>query len=95
MLTRYESHNGSAHQTAGPADPSELQHEVAGMTFRERRGEDSGGHVFTPPRGAVLRQEVTLAIEKAILLGAIAPGQRSEVSNSLAWSSTARAEVRS
>ena len=46
------------------------------MTLGEQAREDSIGHVFTPPRGAVLRQEVTLAIEKAILLGAIAPGQR-------------------
>jgi DNA-binding GntR family transcriptional regulator len=46
------------------------------MTFRERSRDDSIGQVLTPPRGAVLRQEVSLAIEKAILLGAIAPGQR-------------------
>jgi len=46
------------------------------MAFREQAREDAVGHVFAPPRGAVLRQEVTLAIEKAILLGAIAPGQR-------------------
>ena len=35
-----------------------------------------GDQVFAPPRSGVLRQEVTLAIEKAILLGAVAPGQR-------------------
>jgi DNA-binding GntR family transcriptional regulator len=43
---------------------------------REQQDGDGLGPIFTPPRGAVLRQEVTLAIEKAILLGAIAPGQR-------------------
>jgi DNA-binding GntR family transcriptional regulator len=37
---------------------------------------ESAGSVFGPSRSGVLRQEVTLAIEKAILLGTLAPGQR-------------------
>lgn len=76
MLKRYGDHNGSAAQPRSALDPSEPRHEVTGMPFREQPREDSIGPIFTPPRGAVLRQEVTLAIEKAILLGALAPGQR-------------------
>jgi DNA-binding GntR family transcriptional regulator len=50
------------------------------------KGARSNGPVFAPPRAGVLRQEVTLAIEKAILLGAIQPGQRlveSDVANQM------------
>lgn len=83
MLRRYGSDNGLADFATGDAGvrgPSELQSEVELMALREQAreplGDDALGPVFAPPRGAVLRQEVTLAIEKAILLGAIAPGQR-------------------
>jgi DNA-binding GntR family transcriptional regulator len=76
MLRPYGSHNGSADRHGQAESPCELDHEVVAMPLRDRRSEASVGSVFTPPRGAVLRQEVTLAIEKAILLGAIAPGQR-------------------
>jgi len=79
MLRRYGAHNGLDDRAAQAGRPHGLRSEVVEMPMQNGNDGKSGvsaGPVFAPPRGAVLRQEVTLAIEKAILLGAIAPGQR-------------------
>ncbi|MCC7367173.1 MAG: GntR family transcriptional regulator [Chloroflexi bacterium] len=66
--------NGGADpRAAGLAQPSG---EVAVVSIGNGARSDTAKPVFSPTRSGVLRQEVTLAIEQAILLGAIAPGQR-------------------
>ena len=79
MRTPDQRENGSADRpgrtgalSAPPASPAILTIAPAGAPAL---GEPVRP-VFTPSRSGVLRQEVTLAIEKAILLGTIAPGQR-------------------
>src|SRR4051812_3672994 len=89
MLTPHQDQhgsNGSHGPQPGLADVWELGDEVAVVSMGDLSRGDAGKPVFSPSRSGVLRQEVTLAIEKAILLGAIAPGQRlveSDVANQM------------
>jgi DNA-binding GntR family transcriptional regulator len=89
MLTPHQDQfgaNGLQRPLSGLADVLELGDEVAAVSMGDLSRGDAGKPVFSPSRSGVLRQEVTLAIEKAILLGAIAPGQRlveSDVANQM------------
>jgi DNA-binding GntR family transcriptional regulator len=76
MLRSDGNVNGSGGHDFAPSDLTVRRGEVDGMPEHDGSGERPAGQVFAPPRAGVLRQEVTLAIEKAILLGAVAPGQR-------------------
>jgi DNA-binding GntR family transcriptional regulator len=68
--------NGSGGDDLALRDLTVRRGEVDGMPDRDGNGGRTAGQVFAPPRAGVLRQEVTLAIEQAILLGSVAPGQR-------------------
>jgi DNA-binding GntR family transcriptional regulator len=76
MLTPHGSQNGSTGHRFAAQGPGLSSLEVDTVPFDNGTGDEIGDQVFAPPRTGVLRQEVTLAIEQAILLGAVAPGQR-------------------
>src|SRR3712207_4941821 len=73
------SHTGAQETAAGtPAAPDLRAPRGGKVEMSDGIAAQDGpmGHVLGPPRANVLRQEVSLAIEKAIFLGTIAPGQR-------------------
>src|SRR5215213_8936955 len=57
-------------------EPEVPRDQVTAVASRDGTSEQTVDQVFTAPRAGLLRREVTLAIEQAILLGAVAPSQR-------------------
>jgi DNA-binding GntR family transcriptional regulator len=90
--------NGSLDRSVGPGLASPQieapRGEVAAVPGRGGSRERSVDQVFAPPRAGVLRQEVTLAIEQAILLGSVAPGQRLVEADVAAQMGISKAPVR-
>jgi DNA-binding GntR family transcriptional regulator len=91
-------HNGSLDGCVGSGSASPGLKgpwgEMGRVPGRDGTVEHSADQIFTPPRAGVLRQEVTLAIEQAILLGTVAPGQRLVEADVAAKMGVSKAPVR-